>query len=54
MPPTETRSDAVAEANAALQSEVMNSERFIEADADIGRIWRRIRKILGSNDHWMA
>ncbi len=45
---------AAAEANAALQSEGMSSERFIKADADVGRIWRRIRKILGANDHWMA
>ena len=45
---------AAAEANAALQSEGMKSERFIGADANVGRIWHRIRKILGANDHWMA
>jgi hypothetical protein len=45
---------ATAEANAALQSGGMNSEGFVEADMNVGRIWRRIRKILGAADHWMA
>jgi hypothetical protein len=42
-------------AYAILARDGMESPQFAEADAAVGAVWRRIRKIVGTADsRWMA
>jgi hypothetical protein len=45
---------ATLRASNAIRAKGMDSDEFLKADAEAGRIVERIKEILGTTGNWMA